>query len=151
MTISNTSPSTGKQVRLTIFPPLPHSSCGGGSCSCQPSASPAARAVDAWETFSTQLRQAQESGEHRFQIEVAEYTSIPAVRSTLQRLNDVFAASKVNYLVTADELGGILQAYAPIIAIDDRIVATRVFPAIEQLIEMVKTAAAPIAVESTVG
>ncbi len=148
MTIPNPSSTNQKQTTLTIFPPLPQASWGGCSCSCQPTARQMQPAVDPWEAFSAQLRQALERDATPPQIEVAAYTSAPAVRSTLRRLNEVFTASGVSYQATVDELSDLLLAYAPIIAVNDRIVATQAFPEVEQLIELIKTGTVPKTVES---
>ncbi len=142
MTAPNTRLASGPEAMITIFPPVPGTGCGGGSCSCGASVVPAASAADQLAEFSSQLRGLQEQGDNLFQIEIMQYGSTPAVRSAIQRLNEIFAASGVSYTVSGDNLGGILAYYAPIIAINNRIVSTSTFPDAGQLVEQMKVAAA---------
>ncbi len=144
MTAPNTRLASGPEAMITIFPPVPGMGCGGSSCSCGTSAAPATSAENQLAEFLNQLHGLQKQSGNRsdsqFQIEIMQYGSPPSIRSAIQRLNEVFAASGVEYFVTGDNLGGILAYYAPIIAINNRIISTSAFPDAGQLVEQLSVA-----------
>ena len=117
-----------KEITVTVFPPP--SSCGGGSsCSCAPAHSPA---QDPMEEISHRLREIREAFGDAIQIEVAQYTTLPQLLYAVDRLNSILRTSGKDVVVSASNLGAVLTAVAPIVAVNDKIVAAAFVPTGEQ-------------------
>ncbi len=124
-----------KGITVTVFPPLP--SCGGSSCSCAPAHSPA---QDPMEELAQRLREIREAFGDAVRIEVAQYTTLPQVLYAVDRLNSILRASGKDVVVSAGNLGAILTAVAPIVAVNDKMVAAASVPTGEQLAGFLKSA-----------
>ena len=138
ITLNNNS-TVEKEATVTIFPPLPKSSCGGSSCSCKPSINSVSSKTNSLEEFTKQLHKIQEQNKNRFRIEVAQYDTVPGIHSTIKRLNEIFESSGMKFMVTQENLVGILLSYAPIIAVNNQIMTTGTFSETGHLIEYLKT------------
>ena len=124
-----------KEITVTVFPPP--SSCGGGSsCSCAPAHSPA---QDPMEEISHRLREIREAFGDAIQIEIAQYTTLPQLLYAVDRLNSILRTSGKDVVVSANNLGAVLTAVAPIVAVNDKIVAAAFVPTGEQLAGFLKS------------
>ena len=123
-----------KGITITVFPPP--SSCGGSSCSCAPGHLPA---QDPMEEISQRLREIREAFGDAVKIEVAQYRTLPQLLLAVDRLNSILRASGKDVVVSAGDLGAVLTAVAPIIAVNDRIVAAASIPTGEQLASFLKS------------
>ena len=125
-----------KGITVTVFPPP--SNCGGGaSCACAPAPSPA---QDPMEEISHRLREIREAFGDAVRIEVAQYTTLPQLLYAVDRLNSILRASGKDVVVSAGNLGAVLTAVAPIVAVNDKIVAAAAVPTREQLAGFLKSA-----------
>jgi hypothetical protein len=92
------------------------------------------------EEISHRLREIREPFGDAVRVEVAQYTTLPQVLHAVDRLNSILHASGKDVVVSAGNLGAILTAVAPIVAVNDKVVAAGSVPTGEQLAGFLKSA-----------
>ena len=125
-------------VVVTVFPPLISSGCGGNSCSCGANARSPSAGVDPLQAFLQSLDDLQNSSDGRFDVEVAQYTTDGQLRWVIDKLNRALEASGSDYFVSPQNLAAVLAATAPIVVVDNFIVAAGSVPDPDQFLDKIK-------------
>ncbi len=125
-------------VVVTVFPPLMSSGCGGNSCSCGSNAGSLPAGVDPLQAFLQSLDDLQNSLDGRLDVEVAQYTTDGQLRWVIDKLNRALKASGSDYVVSPQNLASVLAAAAPIVVVDNIIVAAGSVPDQDQLLDRIK-------------
>ncbi len=116
-----TESKTAREITITVFPRLPARECGGRSCSCSPtSASPSANL----DLLLSRLDQLKPRFGDRLRVEVMEYTTTSEIQQAIEKLNLALRASNSNYVVSPQNLTMLLTAAAPVVIVNNVIIAS---------------------------
>ncbi len=116
----STLSKTVQEISITVFPRLPASSCGGRGCSCDPAGAAPSADLDLLLSGLDQLKPRFGS---RLSVQVAQYTTGSEIQQVIEELNLALETSNINYRVSSKNLVTLLMAAAPIVVVNNAIVA----------------------------
>ncbi len=130
--------AASRPVVVTVFPPLMSGGCGGNSCSCGANAGSPPAGLDPLQAFLQGLDDLRRGLDGRLDVQVAQYTTDGQLRWAIDKLNRALQASGSDYVVSPQNLAGVLTAAAPIVVVDNFIVAAGSVPDPDQFLDKIK-------------